>query len=189
MSFKVNSRLIQDVLTKVEHSHKPHLVDPGFAHHPRRYLVQASAAVLAMMVILAFTDSISDAALAAALGSSVIIVFVHPSSRSAAVRSICGGHMLALGIGSACSFLFFTSPVADRLTAAPLLPEVGLAISIGALILSMALTDTEHPPAAGTVLALAVRPWNLETVIVIIAASAILATFRQLLGHRLKDLI
>ena len=167
----------------------PHLLDPGFARNPRRYVAQAAVAAVVMLAILAFTDSISDAALAAGFGSSVIIAFVHPSSRYVSVRSICGGHLLALVIGTACSFLFFVSPVAERLTGTPLAHEAGLAASLGVLILAMALTDSEHPPAAGTVLAMATRPWNPETVLVIIAAAAILVGFRRLMGHRLDDLI
>jgi len=57
------------------------------------------------------------------------------------------------------------------------------------LILVMALTGTEHPPAAGTVFTMATRPWGLEIMVVIIAAAVILAGFRAVLGHRLKDLL
>jgi hypothetical protein len=53
----------------------------------------------------------------------------------------------------------------------------------------MALTGTEHPPAAGTVFTMATRPWGLEIMVVIIAAAVILAGFRAVLGHRLKDLL
>ena len=167
----------------------PHLLDPGFARNPRRYIAQASVAAVVMLAILAFTDSISDAALAAGFGSSVIITFVHPSSRYVSVRSICGGHLLALCIGTGFSFLFFDSPAAELLAATPLIQDAGLAAALGVLILAMALTDAEHPPAAGTVLAMATRPWNPETVLVIIAAAAFLVGFRHLMRHRLDDLI
>ena len=165
----------------------PHVIDPGFVRESRRYLAQTAVAALAMLAILAFTDSISDAALAAALGSSVIIVFVHPSSRAASIRSLCGGHLLALGIGSAFALLLFTPTVEAYLEGASLVRDAGLAASVGVLILAMALTDTEHPPAAGTVLAMANRPWDLETVVVIITAAVILAGFRRVLGRRLKS--
>ena len=46
------------------------------------------------------------------------------------------------------------------------------------LIFVMAVTDTEHPPAAGTVLAMATRPWDIKIVAVIIAAVLLLAVVR-----------
>ena len=56
------------------------------------------------------------------------------------------------------------------------------------LIFVMAVTDTEHPPAAGTVLAMATRPWDIKIVAVIIAEILPLAVVRRLIGHRLHDL-
>jgi hypothetical protein len=73
---------------------REHILDPGFAHNPRRYLIQACLAALAMLVILIFVDSLSNAALAAGLASSVVTLFVHPSNRIASIRSLCGGHIL-----------------------------------------------------------------------------------------------
>ena len=58
-----------------------HILDPGFAHNPRRYLVQAALAALAMLLILIFVDSLSNAALAAGLASSVL----YSSTRTAAL--------------------------------------------------------------------------------------------------------
>ena len=146
-----------------------------------------------MLTILVFTDSIADAALAAGLGSSVIIVFVHPTSKTAQVRHIVGGHILALVIGAAFASLFFVPALGEHPPAWTLghivLHDIGPALSLGVLILAMALTDTEHPPAAGTVLGMAFRPWDLEAVLVIIAAVAILGIFRGTLGNRLKDLV
>jgi len=146
-------------------------------------------AASALLAILAFTDSVSDAALAAGLGSSIVVVFVHPSSGAATIHSLCGGHLLALAIGSVFALLFFTPRVPSYLESQSLVHDAGLAAAVGILILVMALTDTEHPPAAGTVFAMATRPWDLEIVVVIIAAAVILAGFRTILGRRLKDLL
>ena len=64
------------------------IIDPKFSGNSRRYLFQAGLATLAMLALLLFIDSLSQAALAAGLGSSVIILFVHPSSRTATSRSL-----------------------------------------------------------------------------------------------------
>ena len=166
----------------------PHILDPGFAHNPRRYLVQASMATVAMLVILIFVDSLSNAALAAGLASSVVTSFVHPSVRIASIRSLCGGHILALIIGSGFALLAATAPVQVLFLDAPLLGDLGLASVVAALIFVMALTDTEHPPAAGTVLAMATRPRDIGTVGIILAAVPLLALIRQSIGRRLHSL-
>ncbi len=91
------------------------IIDPQFSQHSHRYLLQASLAALGMLAILVFVDSLSDAALAAGLGASVVIVFVHPSSHPAQARSLIGGHGLAILLGSALSLVLFAAPVADFL--------------------------------------------------------------------------
>ena len=67
--------------------------------------------------------------------------------------------------------------------------DLSLAVSVGLLILVMAITDTEHPPAAGTVLGMATRPWELKTTAIIIGAVLLLAAIHYLLRSSLPDLI
>ena len=142
-----------------------------------------------MLAILVFVDSLSDAALAAGLGSSVVIVFIHPTSHGAQARSLIGGHGLAILVGSALSLVLFAAPVADFLEDFGLIRDLSLALSVGALILVMAVTDTEHPPAAGTVLGFSTRSWDPSTTAIIIAAVLMLALIKHLLNPYLRDLI
>ncbi len=55
------------------------VLDPRFFRYSHRYLLQSGLAALAMLAVLLFVDSLADAALVAGLGSSVLIVFLHPS--------------------------------------------------------------------------------------------------------------
>ena len=142
-----------------------------------------------MLALLLFVDSLSQAALVAGLGSSVVILFVHPSSPAATQRSLIGGHALGLMLGSLFALLLFAGPVESFLEDLLLLRNLSLAVSVGLLILAMAVTDTEHPPAAGTVLGMATRPWDLETFGIIIGAVLLLAAIGHLLRARLRDLI
>ncbi len=72
---------------------------------------------------------------------------------------------------------------------APVSSDLSLGLVVAFLIFVMALTDTEHPPAAGTVLAMATRPWDMGIAGIIVAAVLLLAVVRRLIGHRLHDLI
>ena len=165
------------------------VLDPRFFRYTSRYLLQSGLAALAMLVVLLMVDSLADAALIAGLGSTVLILFLHPSGSSASLRSVIGGHSLALVLGSAFALLMFSSPVGDVLSQKWWLIDPELALSVGLLILIMAVTDTEHAPAAGTVLGMSMRPWSLHTTVIIIAAVLLLAGLKFLLRSQLRDLI
>jgi len=165
------------------------VVDPRFLGYSHHYLVQAVLATLAMLVILLFVDSIADAALAAGLGSSVVILFLHPSAPAARPRSLIGGHLLALAVGIGGSVLVFGSPAAATIAASRLFSDLSLASSVGVVILLMAVTNTEHPPAAGTVLGIAMQPLEPVRVVVFILAIVLLALIQLVLRPRIRDLI
>ena len=151
-------------------------------------MLQAVLATLAMSAVLLFVDNLSPAALAAGLGYSVVILFLHPSNHTTSPRALIGGHSLAPLLGSVFAVLLFSGPVETFLENLSAVRDLGLALSVGLLILAMAVTDMEHPPAAGTVLGIATRPWDLETVGIILGAVALLAAIQRLLRPRITDL-
>ena len=67
------------------HKAPPHLaiVDPQSRRQSRHCFVQAGLATIGMFAVLLLFDSFNDADVAAGLGASVLIIFVHPSSGSA----------------------------------------------------------------------------------------------------------
>ena len=64
-----------------------------------------------------------------------------------------------------------------------------LAASVGVLIIMMAVTDTEHPPATGTMLGMSTRTWDPEIFAVIVGAVPLLAVIKRVLRRYLRDLI
>ena len=173
------------------HRAPPHLIiiDPQFRRQPRHYFVQSGLATIGMFAVLLLVDSFNDAAVAAGLGASVLIIFVHPSSKSATPRSLLGGHFLALLVGSAFSLALFILPIASVLDGVMPLRNLVLAALVGVLIVVMAVTDTEHPPAAGTVLGMSTRAWDPEVFAIIIGAVVLLAVIKRVLRRYLRDLI
>ncbi len=162
-------------------------IDPHFTHRWKRYLVQSTIAAVLLWVILLAQDIISNGAIVAAIASSVAIVFFVPHSVASSPVRIVGGHLSAvvaayIVIGFA---LLFPDSVADAVWFNDLLG----AIALGLVVLLMAMTNTEHAPAAGTALGLAVRgaPW--EAVLFIVTAAVIVAAARVLLGPKLQNLI
>ena len=189
-----NIGIIGWLVSLVAHMHrryapKVHLLDPQFRRSHKNYLIQVALATAAMFAILLMVDSLSDAALAAGLGSSVLIVFLNPSNRSASPRSLIGGHLLGVLIGLGFSLLLFSTPLEDSLTSSTFLRGGILAASVGVLMLAMSTTDTEHAPAAGTVLGIATKALDPFTIPIIIGAVLLLALIKFLLHRYLHDLI
>ena len=155
----------------------------------KRYLWQSALATLVMLALLLLVDSVADAVLAAGLGSSAVIVFVHPNSSGAALRHLVGGHLLGLAVGTLSAFLLFHSgliPLPDDVT--HWAADVGAAITLGLVILLMSITDTEHPPAAATGLGFALQSLNMTVVVLFMTAVLVLAISKVLLRRSLRDL-
>jgi len=63
------------------------------------------------------------------------------------------------------------------------------AIAVGLSIFIMAVTNTEHPPAAGIALGLLINKWDWMTIIFILFAISWLTGVRKILNPYLMDLI
>lgn len=162
--------------------------DPGFAKFPWAFVFQAVLATAVMLAILTFVQSLSSAAIAAGLASSVVGIFISPSNQTASIRSVVGGHVVALMLGSLFSFMFFFGPVESFLADAELLRNLGYAFAVGAAMLLMAITNTEHPPAAGTALGMASREFDILIFLSIIGAVTLLAVMKLAIRPYLRDL-
>ena len=165
------------------------LYNVQFFQLKKRYLWQSAVAALAMLLVLLLVDSVGDAVLAASLGSSAVIIFVHPNSSAAALRHLVGGHLIGLAVGILSAFVLFHSgwmhlpPDVQRWAA-----DVGAAITLGLVILLMSITDTEHPPGAATGLGFALQSLQPTLVLLFVAAVLALAVSKVLFRRSLRDL-
>ncbi len=162
--------------------------DPGFARAPLRFVAQAVLATGVMLAILTFVDSLSSAAIAAGLASSVVVIFINPSNRTAQIRAVVGGHALALALGSIFSLTLIFGPAETFLADMELLRNLSYAFAVGIAVLLMAITNTEHPPAAGTALGMASREFDILIFFSIIGAVVMLSIIKLALRPQLRDL-
>ena len=163
-----------------------HLINPNLRGHWGRYIAQSMLAVFAMLAVLFFVDSVSDAALISGLGSTVVTAFLHPNAPSGRLRSIIGGHSCGLFVGSVLALVFinyglfsFDFQYLDILV---------MSAAVGGTILLMGFTDTEHPPAAGIAIGMASRPWDLNVFVYIMIAVLILAGIRFAFYKIIKEI-
>lgn len=127
-----------------------------------------------MLFILEFFISFIDLFLVAAIGSTAFTVFAIPNHRTARPKNILGGHLICTIGGFGCSHIpsYFISG--------------GVAVGLGTLL--MVTTDTEHPPAAGTALGLAVH-FMRGGAIFIVAGAFVFSGLRLALLPWLEDLM
>ena len=111
---------------------------------------------------------------ASAIGATAFIVFAMPKSVSAQTRNVIGGHIVGLAAGH----LSLAIPL-------PFSIECALAVAI-AIFLMVAL-DVEHPPAAGTALAVVINEVSRDTFIAILASALILSQCRYYPSFALSD--
>ena len=139
------------------------------------YLLQSllAAAALFILVLVLGKDKI---VLISAMGATTFIVFALPKADSAQTRNVIGGHLV--GLASGAIFYF---------AALPYFLEYPLAVGIAIFI--MVALDVEHPPAAGTALAVVINEVSRDAFVTIMISAVVLSQCRYYLRYYLKDLV
>ena len=147
--------------------------------HWKSYLWQTACATSAVLVVLLVLD-LQQAVIISSIGATTFIVFMKPSNPFATPRSIVGGYFVGALVGTAFALLPHRTSWAASLV---------YALAVGSALLLMAVTDTEHPPAAGTALSVAMAggAW-WAAVCASLTSAVLLALFHHLLRPYLKDL-
>ena len=165
------------------------LIDKKFKKNTLKYIFQCFLATLTIFAVLIFLDVLKETAIITALGASTFIVFTMPKQYSSDSRRLIGGSFVGLVVG----FIFYfisQSQIKNMfsISETKFLIIFG-AIAVGSAIFIMAVTNTEHAPAAGIALGLVINPWDYLTIIFIVAAIFWLASIKLILNKYLMDLI
>jgi CBS-domain-containing membrane protein len=165
------------------------IIDKSFRRTFKNYITQSLLATVALAIILYFVKVLTHAAIVASLGSSTFIVFAMPHWVTAQPRRLIGGHVVGILSGTFCYYVFLTGPIGGLVTNWEFATLGVYALAVGLSLFLMTLTNTEHPPAAGTALGIVVQPWSYQIVIFILVSVISLAIIRRLLRRYLRDLI
>jgi CBS-domain-containing membrane protein len=153
--------------------------DERFRPHWANYVVQSVLATLAVFVALAALRQ-QNLLVAASLAATAFTVFAMPGSVTSTARNVVGGHMIGLAFG--CMLAVVS-------------PETGLgrdalyALAVGCSMFTMTVTNTEHPPAAGTALGVVIAGFSIRLVLGVVVGVVILAVIHLGLKPFLRDLI
>ncbi len=145
----------------------------------KHYIFQSLLATLAIFIVLLFL-SVEHAVIIASIGATTFIVFAMPKSITARPRNVIGGHLVGLLSGSLCSLVPHPS----------LLHSITIySLAVGLSIFLMVATDTEHPPASGTALGVAIGGFSPRVAIAVITSTVALSLIHHFFRSSLKDLV
>lgn len=139
------------------------------------YLLQSLLASTALAFIVLVLGQ-EKTVLISAMGATAFIAFAMPATISAQTRNIIGGHLVGLATGAI--FYYIDLPY-----------YAGYPLAVGAAIFIMVALDFEHPPAAGTALAVVINEVSYDTAVTIMISAVVLSQCRYYLRSYLKDLI
>lgn len=154
------------------------------------YIIQSILATFSLVIIFYLLNIFTHTAVIASLGATTFIVFAMPNYTTAQPRKVIGGHLIGIIIGILCLHFSSLNFITDIFFISKKMIEVIIpALSVGLSIFIMVITNTEHPPAAGTALGIVVQGWNYSTVLIILITVITLSIIKYLLKSWLKDLI
>ena len=166
---------------KMSHSEKKasfYIISKNLRRNWVNYVWQSSVAGLFIFLIFFVFSELIGVVVLASIGSTFFTVFALPNNRTAQPRNVIGSHVVCILIGLACCPIISIS--------------LGAGIAVGASAFFMVITDTEHPPAAGIALGLALTQSTtlaLSGAAFALVAALLAAGLKQLFSPWLKDLV
>ena len=144
----------------------------------RNCLFQTLLATLTMFAII-LVLTIEHAVIISSLGSTVFLLFAMPRSATARPRNVIGGYLSALLSGSLCSSIPHPS----------LLHSIAVySLAVGLSFAMMVVTRTEHPPAAGAALGIAMTGFSPNTILTVALVAMMISLIHFFLKPILRDL-
>lgn len=154
-----------------------------FSSHWKNYLLQSFIATIAIFIVITSLSIQEHPIFIASIGATTFIVFAMPNDPAAKPVCIIGGHIVGLACGFLCALIPHTNFIS------PIVAESLIyALAVGLSIFVMVVTDTEHPPAAGTALGTAIKGLSLSVTLGIVVSAVILSLIHYLFRKHLKDL-
>ena len=176
------------------HGFLPHFIDQYIHSRWNHYFLQCCLASAFLILLLLIGDTLKTA-IVVGIASSAFTIFVVPNSVAATPRKVIGGHLLAALIGTTIALLLQSPILIEIVIEKRYLLDIAAAMSVGIGIFVMVVTNTEHPPAAGTSLGLVIHccqpsvgvDWS--SISFILVSALLLSVVRVLLRDRMVNLL
>jgi len=154
------------------------------------YILQSLLATITLTIILYFENMFTRTAIVASLGATTFIIFAMPKYATAQPRRVIGGHIVGIVAGLLCFYIASLTQNSENYSLTQNILNILIpSLSVGLSIFFMVITNTEHPPAAGTALGIVIQGWSYSTILVILITISLLSLTKYLLKPWLKDLV
>jgi CBS-domain-containing membrane protein len=164
------------------------IIDKELDEHLLRYLFQCGLATLTIFLVFLVLDVVLETSIVASLGATCFIVFTMPHSHAAQLRPLLGGYAIGILYGSLGAFAVQRFGVTYIALGEGVRFVLFGSLAVGLTILSMVITSTEHPPAAGMALGLVIESWDVRTILFIFGAIALLVMAKRVFRRWLINL-
>jgi CBS-domain-containing membrane protein len=145
----------------------------------KNYLFQgllAASSVFALLIVL----HLQNVVVVASIGATAFIVFAMPDDITAKSRNVIAGHLVGFGCGALSALISYPHFLSSALICS---------LAVGLSMLIMVITDTEHPPAAGTALGVALSGFSLTLLLSVLTSIIALALLHKVLRAHLRNLV
>ncbi len=161
--------------------------DEKFRENKRYYIFQSLLAGVAVVAALAFFDVVKQPVIIASFGASAFLAFTIPHRETSSPRHLIGGYIVGIIVGSLLHFVT-TIETGDYFVQKYCYIASG-AIAVALAMFIMAVTDTEHPPAASIALGFVINKWEPSVVVFVLLGISIISAIKTLLKPALKDIL
>lgn len=143
--------------------------------------------ILSVETLIAGSD-VTRAVMVGSIASTGFILFISPYRPVAATRRVLGGYGWAILIAGLASWVSHVLWGNHPTSAIFLLWALETAFVVGLCILAMAMTNTEHPPAAGAAFAIIGTGFDSALLLFLITSILLLVLAQRSIRRYLVDL-
>jgi CBS-domain-containing membrane protein len=162
-------------------------LDEKFKKNKLKYVGQSVFGGMAVALALLFFNVVSQPVIIASFGASAFMAFTIPKRKAAGARYLIGGYIIGIIVGC---LAFYISEIPVGSWTAQIFEHIAAGgIAVGLAMFLMAITNTEHPPATGIALALAINGWNPMELVKIMAGIIVISGVHRLTKSWMIDLI
>jgi len=150
-----------------------------FRQYWKHYVFQSLLAAVTLSIVLLFLK-LQNAVVVASIGATSFIIFAMPKNITANARNVIGGHIVGLLSGSVCALIPHSQ-----------FPQYVFvySLAVGLSIFVMVVTDTEHPPASGTALGVAITAFSWSVAFTILTSVVLLSLVHHFCRKSIRDLV
>lgn len=162
-------------------------LDEKFQSNKTRFIAQSVLAGCAVAAALMIFDVVHQPMIIASFGASTFIAFTRPHHAVSGPRYLVGGYLVGALVGCAVHSLTFLT-VEEHLAQNVLYVLAG-GMAVAFSMFFMTIFNTEHAPAAGIALGLAINEWLFLTVTKIMIGIVIISLIQRLTRRWMIDLL